>query len=542
MEEISKVKEELPKSYQVINIERIDDFIFVQTQEKSFLIDKNKKVYDVGNYSHACKIYHMGKDIFAVLEDSYKQDLVNIANREVYLSHRASYYSGIWKIDDDYVHISGPDYEESPLFNIRTKKFIKPDLEVPVKYGWKLAPNLFVYENNDYGKGIYQKFIINQNGEVFYNCGSYFPYYEDGNIILSSSKDDEVIVVHDVLNGAAKSEMLSRSDAIKSNPLVYTADGGHAKSICFVSGKEFLVVDFNMNILKKYNLDIDYDDVEIQIWGDIAVTIVKKGEDSYCIALNIKTGKQVKHHGIWVLPLDVKGPTVIRGCDILGDDDYMFTIYDENGCEYTHHRSRDCFNIHSEKMNLIRFYGVEGIKGCLVYNIETKEEKEVPWQDPKFKMKNSKYMNYGFGIRYGESWRDEIIDIFDLNFNVVYEGIISKDFKIRGEDFGYEVKNELLLLTVPISEGPRTYYRKIVMDKEKNIIYDSFSGYLSFIGNFLQIIDEESGKTYYIDSRTGKRVDDISLTMQEFALPEMINIDGECVRLIKKNDNKIDEY
>jgi len=257
MEEISKVKEELPKSYQVINIERIDDFIFVQTQEKSFLIDKNKKVYDVGNYSHACKIYHMGKDIFAVLEDSYKQDLVNIANREVYLSHRASYYSGIWKIDDDYVHISGPDYEESPLFNIRTKKFIKPDLEVPVKYGWKLAPNLFVYENNDYGKGIYQKFIINQNGEVFYNCGSYFPYYEDGNIILSSSKDDEVIVVHDVLNGAAKSEMLSRSDAIKSNPLVYTADGGHAKSICFVSGKEFLVVDFNMNILKKYNLDID---------------------------------------------------------------------------------------------------------------------------------------------------------------------------------------------------------------------------------------------------------------------------------------------
>ncbi|MDE5630164.1 MAG: hypothetical protein K2I70_01040, partial [Bacilli bacterium] len=322
---------------------------------------------------------------------------------------------------------------------------------------------------------------------------------------------------------------------VNSNPLVVTDEKGELESICFVSGKEFLIVDFDMNIITKYPLDIesDYDKVEIQLWGDISVIIVKKGEESYCVALNLKTGKQIKHKGIWIIPVDAANPNVIRGCDPLDDEYYMFTIYDKDGNEYTHHRAKDCYNIHCKKMNLIRYYGIEGIDGCLVYNIDTREEKIVPWVNPEFQIHDREYMDYGFGVRYGETWKDEIIDIFDLDFNVVFEGIDARSYKMRVDDFGYEVNNNLLLLTIPMSDGPRTYYRKVVMNREKNVIHDSYDGYLSFIGNFLQVIDEESGKTYYIDSRTGKRHGDMNITMNELALPDTIDVDGEQVRLIK---------
>lgn len=542
MNEIIKKEKELPKSIQVINIEKVDDFIFIETKEKSFMIDKDKHVYEVGNYSHLKNVYHMGDDILAVLEGNHRQDLVNIRTKEVYLSQKNSYYSGIWKIDDDFVHISGPDYEYQPVYNIRTKRFIMPNVEMPVKYGWKLAPNLFVYEINDYEKQIYQKFIIDDQGKLVYRCGEYFPYFKDGNLVLSDRKDNEVVIVRDVLNESQETDMLSKGDSINSNPLIYTNEKGIAEGICFVSKKDFLFLDFDLNVKKRFPLDIEYDSVEIQLWGEISVIIVKKGDESCCIALNLKTGKQVKHYGIWIIPVDAANPNVIRGCDPLDDEYSMYTIYDKDGNEYTHHRAKDCYNIHCKKMNLIRFYGVEGIDGCIVYNIDTREEKVVPWVNPQFMMGDKEYMDYGFGVRYGESWRDEIIDIFDLEFNVVFEGLVSNDFKIRGDDFHYEVNNELLLLTVPVSSGSRTFYKKIVMDKNKNILYDSFDGYLSFVGNFLQIIDEEHGKTYYIDSRTGKRCDDTQITMQEFALPDTINVNGESVRLIKQNVDKTDEY
>ena len=542
MDEISKQERELPNTYQVISIETVDDYIFVETNGKSFLIDKDKNVYDVGKYNCAKNVYKMGDDILAVLEVDHHQDLVNIKTKEVVLSQRISYCSGIFKIDDDYVETMGYDHP-TMLFNIRKKEYIKPNVDIPVEYSRKVGPNLFVYEHNDYSKQIYRKFVINQDGELVFDCGSYFPYYKDGRLILSALNDGEVVVVDNVLDGNTSSNMLSRNDKINSNPLVVTDERSKPEGICFVSGKEFLIVDFDMNIKNKYPLDIDseYDKTEIQLWGDISVIIVKKGEEHYCIALNLKTGKQIKHQGIWIIPVDAANPNVIRGCDPLGDGNHMFTIYDKEGNEYTHHRAKDCYNIHSRSMNLIRFYGIEGIKGCLVYNKDTREEKIIPWVNPEFKMHDYEYMEYGFGVRYGETFRDEIIDIFDEDFNVVFEGIDAKAYKIATDDFGYEVNNNLLLLTIPKSEGSRTFYRKVVMDRNKNIIYDSYDGYLSFIGNFLQVIDEEQGKTYYIDSRTGERHDDMGITMKELTLPDTINVDGETIKLIKKNEDKTDE-
>ncbi len=537
MNDLSKRDEKLPNSYRVISISVVGDYIFVETSKTSLIIDKDKNVYDVGKYKRLNDVYQMGNDLFAVLEGNFKQDLVNMRTKEVYLSQRNSYYSGIWQVDDDYVKLGGPDYNKK-VFNIRTKKFIEPEVDIPVDFSRKVGPNLFVYENNDYHNQIYQHFLINQDGKLVYNCGSYFPYFTDGNLILSLLKEGEVAIVRDVCNNPQSIEMISQNEMVSSNPLIYTNEKHEADSICFVSGKDFTMVDLNMNVIKKYPLDIDYDSVEIQLWGDMAVIIVNKGDDSYCIGLNIKNGVQMKHHGIWILPLDVKGPVVVRGCDCLGDDQYMFTLYDENGNEYVRHQAKDCFNVHCRKMNLIKFYDVDGANKVLVYNVDTREEKEIPWVNPEFKVGgDGEYKTVGYGIRYGETWQDEIIDLFDEDMNVVYEGIVSKDYGIRGEDFSYSLVNNLLLLTIPISRGPATYYRKVVLDREKNKLYDTFDNRLSFVGNYLQIIDDENDKTYYIDSRTGKTVEDAQITMQDIALPDTLNVNGEVIKLVKQNED-----
>lgn len=537
MEEITKREQELPSNeYRVINIEKVGDYLFVETNVKSLLIDKDKNVFDVGKCNHVEKVFKMGDDIFAVLEDKYRQILVNIKTQEIYISQSILYYSNICKIDDDYVSVFGADCKNQLAFNIHTKKFIEPEVDIPVDYNRKIGPNLFLYINH--ASKTLQYFLVDQDGKLIYKCGEYFPYFTDGDLILSLRKENEIVIVRDVYKDTRKVEMVSQNEMVNSNPLIHENEKHEADAICFVSGKDFTVTDLKMNIINKYSLDINYDEVKIQLWGDVAVVIVKKGEESYNIGLNIKSGIQIRHRGIWVLPLDVKGPTVIRGCDVLGKEDYIFTIYDENGNEYTHHRAKDCDNILCRKMNLIGFYGIEGMDGCLIYNIDTKEEKIVSWQNPEFKLDdNDEYEDIGFGIRYGDTWEDVIIDLFDEDMNVLYEGIIAKDYGIIGKNFAYKVKNNLLLLKIPESSGSRTYYRKVVLDKEKNTLYDSFDGYLSFVGNFLQIIDREEGKTYYIDSRTYEKHDDMRITMKEFGLPDMLNVNGEQVKLMKKNED-----
>lgn len=542
MDEILKNKHELPNEYRVINIETVDDYIFIETNERSFLINKDKNVFDVGKYSHAKNIYKMGDDIFAVLEGNSRQELVNIKTKEVYVSHSCSYYSAIFQIDDDYVGLMGTDFKQTSVFNIRSKRFIKPNVDIPVEYSRKVGPNMFEYDNNDYGNQIYQHFIVNQDGDLIYKCGDYFPYFKEGNLILSDRENKKVVIVHDILNGCNRLEILKKKDTMDSNPLIHDDENGDADSICFISKTDFIIADFDMNVIKTIPLDIDYDDVEIQLWGDITVIIVRKVEEHYCIALNIKNDVQIRHKGIWVLPLDMIGTQVIRGCEILGEKDYMFTLYDLEGNEYTRHRASDCMDIKSNQMNKYIFYNVDGTENSLVYNRDTNEEKIVPWRDPQFKIApESGYMEFGFGIRYGKSWEDEIIDLFDEDFNILYEGLIAKDYQIRRDDFSYQIKNNLLLLIVPISSGPRTYYRKVVLDKDKRKLYDSCSGHLSFIGNFLQVIDDESEKTYYIDSRTGEMHDDVNITIQEFALPDTIKVDGEQVKLIMKKVDKTSE-
>lgn len=540
MDEISKKEEQLPNSYRLVNIETVDDYIFVETNVKSFLIDKDKNVYQVGKFSHAEHVFSMGDDIFAVLDENHQQSLVNIKTKEVYISQK-NYYANIYKIDDDFVYVSGPNYGEN-VFNIRTKKFIKPEIDIPVKYSRTIAPNLFVYENNDYCNQIYQHFIINQDGKLIYNCGEYFPYYTDGTLVLSLLKDGEVVIVRNVCTESPEIEKVSQNKMVNSNPLIHTNEEHKIDSICFVSGTYFTIVDLDMNVIQKYPLDIDYDNVKIQLWGDIAVVIVEKKDKSYCIALNINTGKQIKHQGIWVLPLDINGPTVIRGCDSLGNDQYIFTLYDEDGNEYTHHQARDCFNIHSENMNLYKYSSVDGTNQNIVYNIFSRKEKKIPWYEVKFNTdSNYNYMPFGCGLRYDETQEDVIIDIVDEDLNVVYEGLSSKEYRIKDTDFYYELKNSLLLLIIPMSDGPKTYYRKVVLDKNHNKFYDSFHGYLSFVGNFLQVMDEENDRTYYIDSRTGSTLDNVELTMNEIALPDTLNVDGEVIKLIKKNKDIVDE-
>lgn len=541
MNEIIKASDSNVSVRRLISIEKVDDFIFIETSEGSFLVDQNKKVYSIGKCTHVDKVHHMGNDIMAVLHRNYKQELVDLNTNEVIVSQDISACTGIFKVDDDYVELLS--YNHKPqLFNVRKKCYIKPDLGIEVEYARKVGPGLFVFENNDYKNSIYKHFVVDDEGKLIYDCESYFPYFKDGTLVLSSLKDHEIVIIRNVLEGNRELEYISQSEMVNSNPLVHEDDNHNPDSICFVNGSDFIITDLAMNVIKTYPLDIEYDKVEIQLWGDIAVVIVTKDEDDTCVALNIKTGSFVKHHGIWVLPLDVEGPVVIRGCDKVGEGDFVFTIYDENCHEYTHHHAKDCFNIHTEKMNLIRFYNVDNENKTIVYDVEKKCEKEIPWVNPEFRMDDDgKYLPVGFGVRYGESWQDEIIDFFDEDLNPIYEGLKAQDYKINTKRFSYDLRNNLLILIIPESHGARTDYRRLVLNMNGKVLYDTYDGYLSFIGNFLQVIDKENEKTYYIDSRNESILDNIALPDNGIPVPDTLEVDGGIVKLIKENKDETNE-
>lgn len=103
------------------------------------------------------------------------------------------------------------------------------------------------------------------------------------------------------------------------------------------------------------------------------------------------------------------------------------------------------------------------------------------------------------------------------------------------------MKNNLLLLIIPESHGSRTYYRRVLLNKEKKVLIDTYDEHLSFIGNFLQVIDEENDRTYYIDSRTESILDDVSLPQKDVDIPETFEVDGKVVKLMKQNVDKNSE-
>lgn len=529
MEKIVRQEKKSPKTYRVIRMEKVGDYLFIETDFTSLLLD-GEKCYDVGKYNRASRVFTMCDDLVAVLEIEGRQELINVKTKDVILSHRNSYYSGLFKIDDNYVRVMGPDYGDA-LYNVRTRKFVHPQIDLNLKYKNKIEENLFQFQYNDDERHTCQNFVLNQNGDVIYECGNYFPYFSDGNLILKSMKEKKVIIVHNPLDSCEPTDILIKNEKIQSNPLVYIKDD-KADGVVFVSDNKLKMFNFNLEEMKSFPLDADVDDYEIQLWSDIAVVIVTKGENKSCIALNLNNGIQIKHNGIWILPLDVPGQQVIRGCDVLGKEDYLFTLYNEEGIEYAHHQAFDCFNVHSKKMNKYIYRRVDRTNKNLIYNIDTKEEILIPWQDLKYKTDEGfGYQSIGCGIRYRNSLDEGIIDFVDEDLNVIFGDIKCKDFGIRYENFRFDISNNLLLLTIPKSVISTTYFRKVVIDKESNVLYDSYSGNLSFIGNYLQIV--ESDKTTYIDSRTMNMVTGDSL-ISEMNLPETLQLEGKPIQLIKK--------
>lgn len=527
MDRIINQEKDLPKTYKVIRMERVEDYLFIETDVTSLLLD-GENCYDVGKYNHAESVFTIGDDLVAVLELNEKQELVNVKTKEVIFSHCNSYNSEVFKIDDDYVGVAEFDYEA--LFNVHTRKFIHPQIDLNIKYYRKIGENLFHFKHSDYEKCFFQNFIVNQKGEIVYDCGASFPYFIDGNLVLYSKKEGKVIIVHDLLNSHERTDILTKNKTILSNPLVYT-ENNEAAGVLFVSDNKLKMINFNLEELKEFSLDVDADEYGLQLWGDIAIIIVSKGETKSNIAVNLNNGVQIKHSGIWVLPLDMPGRKVIRGCDVLGKDAYLFTLYDEDGVEYTHHLGSDCFNVHSKQENKYIYWNVDGTNKNIIYNVDTRKEQIIPWKNLRFD-REDEYQSIGCGIRYDNFMEDGIIDFIDEDLNVIFGDIKCADFDIRFNDFRFDISNNLLLLTLPESAGAVTYFRQVVMDKENNVLYDSYLGNLSFVGNCLQIVEAE--KTTYIDSRTMKVINEDSLLISDMGVPENLQLEGRPIKLIKK--------
>lgn len=527
-------KQITPLEYKIINVEELGDNLFVQTYSKAFLIDENKKVYDISQYKYVNEVFYMGENLMGVLGAKHKLHLVNLNTKEVYTSIREDSFTRIFKIDNDYVRLVGSNIDE--VFNIHTKKRVKPQVDCEVKFRFKIGDNLFWYSYDDYYKGIHKNFIINQHGEVVYNCESFYPCIKDDKLILSNLQAQKVLIIHEFNSPSKRVEVIEKNDFIHSNPLVHNDIHGNADSICYISRSSFVISDFDGNILKRYPLEIEYDNIQIQLWKNIAVIIVKKEENSYNIALNLDNGVQIKHKGIWILPFDKEGKQVIRGCDKGSNGLYQLTLYDLDGNEYTHHVAADCFTIDSKKMNKYLFTNVDGTEEDIVYNIDTKKEVIIPWRKVNFKVdKDLNYMDIGYGVRYGTAWEDQKIDLFDEDFNILFDSIDAFLYHIVGEDFYYEVKNNLVFLSISQSEGLITRFRKIVLDKDHHVLFDSYIGCISFIGDYLQIIDPTVNETYYIDSRTCKKVENVQLSMRDYDIPKSIIVEGKTIKLIKEN-------
>lgn len=503
-------------TYRLNGMYTVAEYLVLNLDKGNFLTDGDT-IYNLGKYSSVEKVLVMNNEMYVVVNYNYSKSLIRLNDLDVVFEKKSTY--GIFKETEDIVSIFN-DYSPKQLFNIDKREYLPGYKDYD--YAFKLSDELFVFENKDYE---HRHFVItDEKGDVIYDCDSRFPYFINGNLVLIDRKDERIDIVHDLLGKRDKNSVIEHEGVVIAKPQYY-----NGKFVVVMYGGVVILND-ELEPIKTIELKVDGEITDTDIEKDILFLRVLKNDLYKTIVVGLKNGFKIIADSIELLPFWVKTRRTLLIRDKISENRYVITLYNEEGKELVKVNAKDADVIESVKSNIFIFFDATKDNKNLIYNVDTKELRPIPWGNVKFGLDGKEYSKYARGYNN----ETECIDIMDEDLNPLFSGIDFEGMNIRTsfDEFSFFVLNEFLCITIHVAYGPRSYFRYLLMDKENNIYYNKIGIRISKVGKYLQIQDEDG--VSYINSITKERVNGSSLIEEHPMLPDNVTIQDGVVKLIKK--------
>lgn len=527
MENLERKDNNTPVKFYIEGIYNVDGYLVIHGSNNCVVTD-GENVYYLGKYKYIQNIYKMGNKIYAVVLHNYRQSLIDIETLECVLSQKQAYCSGIFKVDDNYINLIGSEYPNY-LYNINTKNFIKPDNGHVFSHMLVRNEDLFVFQTEN--KYEYSYSVVDGTSKVLYECGRGFPHKIGNNLVIHNSKEENVKIVVNLFSKqeANKEIIISINDNILGEPQIIK------DNIVIVTSDSVKLINTNLEEVRSIPIKLDGEVVDTQLEDNTFIIVISKGEKKSCVIVLLNNELVMYHDGVVTLPFEKSEIKTIRCYDELDQEEKdkykkfdtfgYFSLYDTEGTKLTTLKARDCWVIESSKNNKFIFYNVDGLDTHKVYNVETKELKDIPWDGIDYCLDGCDWASYGWG--YNELTNS--YDFFDEDLNVLFADIDPSLYGMRySNDLTFKILNNYLWLDIRISKGPCNYYHNVIIDKDKNVIYDSYNSAITILGNYFQI--KENDKLIYLDSRTGTFSDNRNILLTG-VLPKSLSLKNNTIEL-----------
>lgn len=505
----------IDNSLKINHIYSVDNCLVILTTKENYLYD-GINLYSLKKYKNVDKVIVFNKEIYVVVSEDGVANLIYLKDLEVVLQSQSSI--GMNLLNGRYISVHSYG-EKVKLFDLQYKKFIKGPSDL--KFDFILAEDLFVFENDEYDSDKHKRYLVNSDGDIVYKCENSFPYFVNGNLFLINRKDEEINIIHDFLGKREKSTIIKKQGIVLGKPQYYNGD------IVIVVEDGILIMDADMNIKKKVPYDVKYPISDTTIERDSFLMRIKIKDSYRTLCVGLSSDYVIEHDSIELLPYWLDRKRTLKCYDKLDEGINLYYLYDESGNFLYQKKSKDAHIVENEDYNLFIFYGIDGTNKNCIYNIDSGEERIIPWHNVEFGLNNnSVYQNYA--LCYNEE--TDKYDIIDDNLTVCFSGIDLKMLKRGISNISYVVNNNYVSILEPVANGPQTFFHKIVVDKDNNIIYNGYDAVITHIGKYIEI--KEGNELRYLNTITGEFSTNITEN-EKSLLPDALCIEDDTIKLKK---------
>ena len=497
------------KNIKILNVEKVNDFLFIVLDNGQRILTNGSDLYDVSNYDHLSDLFDMGDKFCAVMRKEYSIYVVDLKTMEILFEDDKAY--NISKQDDRTLHvimkIGGGN---NTIYDIETKKY----LPSPKNYEFEnsLGNNLYVFReehNSETDFYDYKRCVINADGKVILkDIDGWIELCENYLII---KKRNELCIVKINEDNSLNMNTIAQSEELIAKPEYYE---GH---IIIIEKGVIKIFTPDLNLVNQFEIKelesvLDFEIISNILKLCLPYTIDGKRVNKH-LFMNLKTGKSISHVRIEGYPYWT--PDVFVGKDDLNDEQLYGFEYDKTYDQTEYHFYDSDFrkiadvkgNFYSEIDDNIFEVGTWDGKKCQrkFINAKTKVVKESDYDVIKFSPDNS----YGYAF----NTITDMLDIIDRDLNIIISNIDYKRFGLRKSndfgDFSYFVVNDYVCIIKHIAEGPRSFFRNIIQNANGEIVLDSMQHKCYPMGNLIQIIKD--GKSEFLNTLTGE-IGQLSLT------------------------------
>ena len=498
------------KNIKILNVEKVNDFLFIVLDNGQRILTNGSELYDVSNYNHLSDLFNMGDKFCAVMRKGYSTFVVDLKTMEILFEDDKAYH--ISKQDDKTLHvimkIGGGN---NTIYDIETKKY----LPSPENYEFEnsLGNNLYVFReehNSETDFYDYKRCVINADGKVILKdidgcielCENY----------LIIKKRNELCIVKINEDNSLNMNTIAQSEELIAKPEYYE---GH---IIIIEKGVIKIFTPDLNLVNQFEIKelesvLDFEIISNILKLCLPYTIDGKKVNKH-LFMNLKTGKSISHVRIDGYPYCT--PDVFVGKDDLNDEQLYGFEYDKTYEQTEYHFYDSNFNkivdvkgnFYSEIDDNIFEVGTWDGKKCQrkFINAKTKVVKESDYDVIKFSPDNL----YGYAF----NTITDMMDIIDRDLSVIISNIDYKRFGLSKsndffDNFTFFVVNDYVCIIKYIAEGPRSFFRNIIQNANGEIILDSMQHKCYSMGNLIQIVKD--GKSEFLNTLTGE-IGQLSLT------------------------------